>query len=560
MEVKVLETDKKYELRPGGQSLADNSAWAEVVGAGVDKVYVDTADQALSVQLASITNRYASLINATGTTYYSSTNAVFAAAKAGDTVNLYSPYLAPAVGGNLAFLDLKDSVGLNVYGVQLTSPGANQDIMTFRGKNIVVNGFGSTLSQLQGTAGTGGWFAGVYPGQEVDVTVNNLNMYLQGSYSVGFALFGNGTVRYKGDVQSAGRYVVRLRPNTGTMNFQGQGIIRQNGVSNLFQLESMGGTPTLTWDGDIYAYNASNIYMSAGTLTLRNGILHAQQRDTGAEQVFVQYPGAITTVVLENYTILGTPGKTVLQASTIVLRGNSVVVGNMVGTIVDERQLSTALDITKAYVDAADQALQTQVTANASAIAAERGRMDTLVADAPQALDTLKEIADQLAADEHGTAAILATQQQHTQQLANLPAVPTTTDALPEGNTNKYYTDARAQSAVTDQLAGKVDKVNGLQLSQESYTTAEKSKLAFNPYAVPTDVRIALTSNTAKWKDAELVTATSQLYAQPYPSSSAPGMKFMRSNGTTSYVYEYMVSSYDTGSFTLYNWVRYVAG
>ena len=74
---------------------------------------------------------------------------------------------------------------------------------------------------------------------------------------------------------------------------------------------------------------------------------------------------------------------------------------------------SAAADVNKAYVDATDAGLQTQITT-------EKNRMDTLVANAPQALDTLAEIAAQLAADEAGAAAILATQQQHTQELTNV--------------------------------------------------------------------------------------------------------------------------------------------
>lgn len=55
-----------------------------------------------------------------------------------------------------------------------------------------------------------------------------------------------------------------------------------------------------------------------------------------------------------------------------------------------------------------------------TALTAEKTRLDTLVTGAPAALDTLAEISRQLAADERGTAALLATQSQHTQQLAGL--------------------------------------------------------------------------------------------------------------------------------------------
>jgi ABC-type transporter Mla subunit MlaD len=54
-----------------------------------------------------------------------------------------------------------------------------------------------------------------------------------------------------------------------------------------------------------------------------------------------------------------------------------------------------------------------------AALDAQQAHLNNLVANAPQALDTLKEIYDQLAADEQGTAAILATQQPHSQELAD---------------------------------------------------------------------------------------------------------------------------------------------
>lgn len=57
---------------------------------------------------------------------------------------------------------------------------------------------------------------------------------------------------------------------------------------------------------------------------------------------------------------------------------------------------------------------------------------------------------------------------------------PADTDELPEGSTNLYFTTARAAAAAPVQpadLANKVDKVSGKQLSTEDYTTPEKTKL-----------------------------------------------------------------------------------
>ena len=83
-------------------------------------------------------------------------------------------------------------------------------------------------------------------------------------------------------------------------------------------------------------------------------------------------------------------------------------------------EIVPASGVTQAYVDAADAALGARLDATDANADRANDRLDTLVANAPQALDTLKEISDQLAADEQGTAAILATQQQHTQQLADV--------------------------------------------------------------------------------------------------------------------------------------------
>ena len=109
-------------------------------------------------------------------------------------------------------------------------------------------------------------------------------------------------------------------------------------------------------------------------------------------------------------------------------------------------------------------AVNTGLSAVRAAIDTEKGRIDTLVVNAPAALDTLAEIASQLAADATGAAALLATQSQHTSQLTlNTAAIAATTASLADFNSA---------------LGTKVTAVAGLGLSGNDYTGPEKTKLA----------------------------------------------------------------------------------
>ena len=56
--------------------------------------------------------------------------------------------------------------------------------------------------------------------------------------------------------------------------------------------------------------------------------------------------------------------------------------------------------------------------------------------------------------------------------------LPESTDLLAEGAANLYFTPERAVASLGHELSGKVDKVSGKGLSQEDYTTAEKTKLS----------------------------------------------------------------------------------
>lgn len=114
---------------------------------------------------------------------------------------------------------------------------------------------------------------------------------------------------------------------------------------------------------------------------------------------------------------------------------------------------------------------------------------------------------------------------------------PANTDALPEGQTNLYYTAARASQ--------KAELVNGkLPVAQLPYT-------GFTPSGIRSDV------SNGTFYQGELTTASS--VASPFPAGSIPGMKFSANDGAKLYTYEFMLASADTDG-TRFTWVRMVRG
>lgn len=121
------------------------------------------------------------------------------------------------------------------------------------------------------------------------------------------------------------------------------------------------------------------------------------------------------------------------------------------------------------------------------------------------------------------------------------PGAPPNTDFLAEGNSNLYYTDARAQAAVASQVAAKADLVNG------KVPAAQIPYVGFVPISLRSDV------TGLKYANGEVDTSKSTI-----PAASTPGMEFIFGNGTTTYVYRYMLSSYDSNG-TRFTWVRMLA-
>lgn len=120
-----------------------------------------------------------------------------------------------------------------------------------------------------------------------------------------------------------------------------------------------------------------------------------------------------------------------------------------------------------------------------AAINTEKARIDNLLANAPAALDTLAEIASQLAADETGAAALLATQSQHTSQI-NL-------------NTAGSAANTASIADLNTALSFKVTAVAGLGLSSNDYTSAEKTRLGtLTPMVAGTNIGLDTSSQPGK--------------------------------------------------------------
>jgi hypothetical protein len=368
---------------------------------------------------------------------------------AGDTINLYTPLAIVPTQDIEAYFYLKGDVNLNLYGVKIVSPDTRHDIITFAGSSNVINGFNSTLTQLA-TGDSGSWFIGTYGGVTANATINNLNLDIITFNSVGFALYGNGMYNYSGNINSSGKYVVKLAPPVGqTSNFTGTGNIVKHGTGYVFWLTANLNC-NVVWSGNIAANDTTTIRNGGGILTLREGILHATNRPAGSELVFTN-ESTDSVLVLENYSVFGIPSTTVIKSNKVILRGNTTVVGNIESpNIIDERPGS----------------------------AISGGSSAGLYSSTGQAVD-----------------------------------------------------GAMTQKATTDALT--------------------------NPYKVNQDIKSGILSSATRWSLAgELRLQNGTVPVQPYPAGSTLGMRFVFSDGTTSYLYEYLPTGQDTGNATLCNWSR----
>lgn len=242
----------------------------------------------------------------------------------------------------------------NLQGLSLYTPDANTDVLTFTGGTQVVNANHSTIITHPVVHQKGlGWTITAHSNVVQDVTIHDLHLIVQGIRTHGIYLTDPGRYQFSGSL-TMGRVATSATQNSyyrwGIYNRQGTFVGRGtltaygtdastvgpglNGVDQ--RLFEVGSAATTTWEGSIQVYDDVSISLgTSATLTLREGVLNAQARTTGARPLFSSDGG---TVVLENYAFLCRPGEEAIRADTVILRGSSVVVGTLSAAhIIDER-------------------------------------------------------------------------------------------------------------------------------------------------------------------------------------------------------------------------------
>ena len=154
-----------------------------------------------------------------------------------------------------------------------------------------------------------------------------------------------------------------------------------------------------------------------------------------------------------------------------------------VGTVPDGKTVVQMISEAQAAATYDDTALKNRVSATETAIDTLNGTgagsvkkqvadaVAGIVADAPEAYDTLKEISDWITNHADDASAM------NTQINANKSAIATLNgDNTTDGSVAKAVKDA--QDALQANIDTKVDKVSGKGLSTNDYTTAEKNKLS----------------------------------------------------------------------------------
>jgi len=247
----------------------------------------------------------------------------------------------------------------NFYGLALYTPDANTDLFTFTGGTQIFNAQHTTVITHPITHQVGlGWTVSTHSNVVQDLTIQDLHLVVRGIRTHGLYFTDPGRYQFSGSLTLSRatpgpteNYYYRCGLYNRQGTFVGRGSLTAygtdtssmgttpNGVTHY--LLSVGGAATTTWEGNITAYDDVVVLLgSAATLTLREGVFNAQERTLGARPLFASSGG---TVILENYALLCRPGDEAIHADTVILRGNSVVVGTINAThLIDERPASTA--------------------------------------------------------------------------------------------------------------------------------------------------------------------------------------------------------------------------
>ncbi|MBX0293214.1 hypothetical protein K3G63_22405 [Hymenobacter sp. HSC-4F20] len=338
-------TDAAPEELAAHQVLLIGRGGGSSTGAGdVTKEYVDEQDTDLRNQLSTlqatttvVNSNFANVVKPDRTTtYYSSAAAALLGASSGDTVNINAPLSDPNVGGNQEQIRVKAGVNVNLHTITVNAPSNVSDVLTFEGGSGVLNGDFATLNQVK----SGGWVVGAYANAVVDYTIHNLNINVSGGNGTGFFLWGKATYRYSGTIiSSLLTDAIRITGNGQPAEFYGTGFLKQTGPGKVVQV--VHSASVFEWKGDIQADDSSFIHThhAGGKVHLKEGTLYSATRTAGAPPLIA----GLGTVTLTNYSVLGTPGQTAVQADTVILRGNTMVRGTIEAkNVIDERAMTSA--------------------------------------------------------------------------------------------------------------------------------------------------------------------------------------------------------------------------
>jgi hypothetical protein len=236
--------------------------------------------------------------------------------------------------GNLEQINVKSGVSVHTQGFPIGSPTTSGDALTLRAGKGKVLGAGSTLY----VNSQGGWGIGSYNGADagtIDYDVDNLNIVSQpGASAITFQ--GGVRIRYKGDITAVnGGQAFHLRFGA---TFAGLGSITATGAGQSLLCNT---NVRASWSGSILLQDATRaIIVNSSTLSLTACTVDGTNRTAGASLLFdgdVAGNGA-NTLILTDTSVLGTPGQPVISVPKVILRGRTVVVGQIVSNqLIDER-------------------------------------------------------------------------------------------------------------------------------------------------------------------------------------------------------------------------------
>ena len=302
------------------------------------KEYVDIQDADLLSQLDLFKSNRANIIKPDRSrVYYATATAALAAAVAGDVVSIPSPIADPTLFANQEQINVTGGVSVFTNGFNIGDPNAvGADVITTRtGKGRLLGG-GSNLY----VNGNGNWGIGCYAHNVPEYDLVDFNVYVSNPAADGVFLWGGGSYQFTGTITTAGSGL-RVDGRGNGAIIKGQGIITTTGSGRAMWVTNAGAA--IEWRGDVVLNGNGLVDLSHGTIRLLEGSMYADARAAGATAPFVvRGGGATTTLILDNYTVLGTPGQPVITAQKVILRGNTTVVGDIVcDELVDLRTNAT---------------------------------------------------------------------------------------------------------------------------------------------------------------------------------------------------------------------------